>query len=798
MNNKFRKAKWIGIPRAEFVNKNIYQGDLNNRFAYFALDFELDRKSSLELLISAAARYRLWINGQSVLSGPCKGDRYRQYYDEVNVSGYLRCGKNRIAVQVLGLDSYIVNNMMENGDVNQPLVAYAGLPLSNRLAVEGMVFDEEGTPVGEITTGIAPWKVYLEGAYTLICEQPYLTWMGALAEWILQGAVSQNWKNPDYFLEGFAETVILEAVDHTEETKKIGNTGVLIMKEREIPQMYEKQGKFVREIIAGELSECREGWREIPAYTKKEFIFDAGVIKNGFMKYGFWGGKNARVRMTYAERFISKNGEIRKDDFRNGILEGFHDEILPDGDSIVYEPFWYRTFRYVKMEIETAGEPLQVNAPCFMETGYPIQVSARFSSSEAWVKDSWEICVRTVKRCMNETYMDCPYYEQMQFPMDTRLQALYTYLLSGDTRLAKKALKDFHYSMTPDGLIQGKYPGSHTQIISTFSLYYIYMMREYYMWTEDGQTIRRFRPDLDLITDYYERKKNARGLVENLGYWEFVDWREPWDSISGAPLATRKGPSTIINLMFAYALGCGADLLEATGRSGVAQEYRCRQGEICETVQRLCWSEERQMYREGPDVEQYTIHAQAWAVLNGMVKGEKAGNLMECAVNSPDVIRNSFSTSFEIFEALKLSGRYHLASQILELWKELPGKGCTTCPEVPVNSRSECHAWSAQPIYEYVHHILGIRVLEKGWKRIEVCPDFSILKDYKGSFVTPRGMFSFSLEEQGNACQGVLELPENMRAELVFPDGKRVPLHAGKNIIGQMAGGTMDETADRG
>jgi len=39
-----------------------------------------------------------------------------------------------------------------------------------------------------------------------------------------------------------------------------------------------------------------------------------------------------------------------------------------------------------------------------------------------------------------ETYMDCPYYEQLQFIMDTRLQMLFTYAVSRDARLAKKAL----------------------------------------------------------------------------------------------------------------------------------------------------------------------------------------------------------------------------------------------------------------------------------------------------------------------------------------------------------------------
>ena len=67
-----------------------------------------------------------------------------------------------------------------------------------------------------------------------------------------------------------------------------------------------------------------------------------------------------------------------------------------------------------------------------------------------------------------ETYMDCPFWEQMQYPMDTRLQALFTYVCSTDTKLARKALQDFHDSILPMGLVQGRAPSNPLQVISTF------------------------------------------------------------------------------------------------------------------------------------------------------------------------------------------------------------------------------------------------------------------------------------------------------------------------------------------
>ena len=769
----FTNAKWIGVPLSEIIKWNILQGDMNNRFAFFRLDIDLEEVGKLFLQITAVARYRLWINGKPVLSGPCKGDRYRQYYDGVDVSDYLKKGRNCFAVQVLSCDSYIVNNLMSEGE--QPLLAYAGLPMGQRLAVEGIVVGESGEILADVTSGYANWQAYLDGSWKLEYQQPYMTWLGALGERIPKNGIPFSWKECETKVS-FVKAQILEKVFADYGNKGFGNIGAFVIKEREIPLLYELPGEFAAELKTGE----KRNVFEIKKNSSQTLIFDAKEIKTAFMRFHCRGGKNTKVIFTYSERFVNKEKEIRRDDYENGILEGTQDEIILDGTDFVYEPFWYRTFRFVKIEIVTGEEDVQFFWPQFAETGYPLHIKTEINSSVSWVKNVWDMCVNTLKRCMNETYMDCPYYEQMQFPMDTRLQALYTYICSGDTRLAKKALKDFHYSMTPDGLIQGKYPCSHTQIISTFSLHYIFILKEYYMQTKDLEILKRYRPDVDLILDYYDRKMK-NGLIQNLGYWEFVDWQDEWAEQNGAPEATAHGPSIIINLMYAYAMKQAAYINEITGREGVAKEYQKRQNEICREIKKTCWSEKRGMFREGPEFEQYSIHAQAWAVLNDMISKEKARHMMEEAINDPDIVKNSFSTSFEVFQALFMIKRYDLAKKMFELWRVLPEKGCTTCPEVPVNSRSECHAWSAQPIYEFIHHILGLCIEEAGWEKISISPDFSVLKNMIGQLVTPMGILKFMVKKTNEKVRIELDIPKGINSSLCL-GREKVILHAGLNV----------------
>lgn len=97
----WKDAMWLGIPREEIEEKKIYHGDMTGRFAYYRHSFLLEEAGAFLVNISANTRYRLWVNGNPVASGPCKGDAYRYFYETLDLTQYLLTGKNVLAVQVL-------------------------------------------------------------------------------------------------------------------------------------------------------------------------------------------------------------------------------------------------------------------------------------------------------------------------------------------------------------------------------------------------------------------------------------------------------------------------------------------------------------------------------------------------------------------------------------------------------------------------------------------------------------------------------------------------------------------------
>lgn len=211
--------------------------------------------------------------------------------------------------------------------------------------------------------------------------------------------------------------------------------------------------------------------------------------------------------------------------------------------------------------------------------------------------------------------------------------------------------------------------------------------------------------------------------------------------------------------MYGLALLKGAKIAEITGREGLAEEYRKRQKQIAEKVQKLCWDEERGLYREGPSYRQFSQHAQSWAVLNGLLKGEKARAVMEKTFREPDVLRCYFSTCYELFRACELAGCYELTGEQMDWWLKLLDEHCTTCPETPAGSRSECHAWSALPMYELMSVVAGIRRESGEPSNVVIKPHLNAVPDLRGKFATEYGSILFYYEKQENGIRGSITLP---------------------------------------
>ncbi len=85
-------AKWIGVPKAPATEYGVY---------HFRRGFALEtRPEKFVVHASGDNRYQLFVNGQRVAWGPARGDLFHWRYETVDITGFLRAGRNVIAAVV--------------------------------------------------------------------------------------------------------------------------------------------------------------------------------------------------------------------------------------------------------------------------------------------------------------------------------------------------------------------------------------------------------------------------------------------------------------------------------------------------------------------------------------------------------------------------------------------------------------------------------------------------------------------------------------------------------------------------
>jgi len=742
--------KWIGVKRRD---------GFPIETSYFKKIFDLSTKpQEAKLNISANTRYCLYVNGVEIIHGPCRGDHWHQYCDSIDIASYLNTGKNVVAVKVTAYQPF---------EVTHPDYSNYG-PLWAMTSSAGpllIVHGDFGNGI-DISTGHTDW--YYQNDTSIIWHHQYIAhWMGCAEE--VNGALYPWGWQTDTDIRDF-EPAIPKWDNHIE----FGEVPHLFLYERPI--------KFSLRKELGDMSVIKQsGGFEFPI-TKEvtlppngtyEAILSTESMTTSFVTLKCKSGLGSKINLLYSEAFSKHDGQRLYKENRSdttGDLRGVVDIYHPGGGDETYSPSWFRTFRFMKVTITTGDAPLTLYPIKLVETRYPLQNKVTFSSAEPWLKKIWDISLRTLELCMHETYEDCPFYEQLQYTMDTRLQMLFTHIIMGDADMPKKTIHDYHTSMLPEGILQSRFPSKYPQVIPVFALHWIFMLKDYYMETGDITILERFRPTMESVLAWFKRKTGTQGLIERLDYWDFADWTDAWDDLAGMPRASLHGPSTIQNLVYSYALGVCVEIMNFMGHTQLAAVYENEKAGILEKVDKLCWSQEKGMYKEGPSYEEYSQHAQLWAVLSGLAKGEKAKQIMNHALTDKSLIPCSFVLQFYLFRALETAGMYEKTEKLWDLWKCLIDLDLTTVPEIPGKyTRSECHAWGSLVLHELPRKFLGVEPLEPGYAKILIRPQGLYMQEISGNVPTPHG--EVYVKWNATSQKFKIEGSTPIHATVLLPDG---------------------------
>ena len=728
-----------------------------------------DKPSSYIVRVSADNRFILYVNGQRVGDGPARGDLNHWRYEIFDLAPYLKAGDNAITATVWNFGVY------------SPIAQ-----ISDRTAflLESEATGEQGisTPQG--------WQVEVDPGHrpldrTSVSFQQYMA--AGPGEEIDASRYDWSW-NAEHVSRGAwvdasdpMRDSIFSGNNHAHSADVTGDNPWGLAPNR-LPHMeYTETSAGV--VVRGDTSSIPA---TLQANSHLHILLDRKTLTTAYPQLTVSGGKGATVKLTYAEALYDKDHhKADRDEVAGREALGLTDSFLPDGGQHrTFEPLWWRTWRYLALDITTSDDPITLESLKAHFTAYPFDERAKLATPDKDLDKIWDISWRTARLDAHETYMDTPYWEQLQYVGDTRIQALISYTVANDDRLALQALKAFDDSRIPAGITRSRYPSSLPQNIPTFSLLYIGMLHDWWMYRPDPEPVRASLQGERNILDWFAQYRVPDGVLGKLPWWSFIDWV----SSGEIPTYSTSGQSCVTTLQYLGALNDAADLEQALGDPVFAKRYKGQAESVRRSIYEYCWSPDRGLLADNPDKKVFSQQSNVLAVLYDVIpKADQQAVLRKMLAiepgTTPDgILSASYYFRFYLARALDHAGMADEYLKSLDPWRKLLPLHFSTWPEVPGNTRSDSHAWTSHPIYDLLTLVAGISPASPGFKTVRIAPHLGDLPSLSASFPHSQGNITVNYQRKGGELDANITLPPNLSGTFVLGSEEK-PLHPGSNHI---------------
>ena len=747
---RIQEAQWISAPGAATDA---------DHFLEFELAFKLATAATFVIHVSGDQRFELFCNGEYVGMGPDRSDLEHWSFHSYEIS--LDAGDHALAASVHSVATH--------------------RPHAQVTCCPAFILAAEDAPV-ELDTGSAPWTVRKIAGIS--CSVPVLFDMCYHAV------------GPNYTIDGAAcfdrdkaETPVI-----TGNARPQNETGGILLNNwrlfpsrlpEQLRQPITRTGR-IRMAEPGKLTELVESsegatapWNELvaagsplqlPAGATQTVLWDLENYHCGYPKLRVRGGRGATIAIHWAEAcFVDQQHSSKgnRHDIAGKYFLGYGDTFIAGGgeDELFTTP-WWRAGRYLQLIVEVSDEPLTIRSLGLEETRLPLEHEGAFTCSDPAIEQIIPLAVRGIQMCAHETYMDCPYYEQMMYVGDTRLQILTSAVMQRDRRLNQRALELYDWSRHVTGFVLERHPSDPRQLSTTFSMIWIMMLRDQAWWQRDADFVVERLPGMRSLLELFRSLTDERMLLSGLPGWSFVDWvvHDGWDD--GYPPGAAFGCSGVCNLLMLLALQSAIDIETAFGEQHFADSYRDWSDRLATSIRETFWDDDRQLFADDPAHRYFSEHAQCLALLSGQFDDRISEPCFEALLTADDLARTTVYFSFYLLETFYAHGRGELIVAKLEFWKALVAQGFKTPVEMPEPSRSDCHAWGAHPLFHMHASLSGIRPSSPGFTSVCIAPQPGGLTQLASVLPHPDGDIRFSMKQHDTAWDVEVTLPDGLTGVL--------------------------------
>ncbi len=805
------KAKWIWT-----------HGETKKPFhvSYFRNHFELCAiPQSCQIHCFADSKYRLWVNGQYVGFGPARGDAHHPYYDTHDISGYMQAGQNVVAFAV---QHYTAGSTIFSV-IRGGLIFQVQPDFGDVLAFS----DETSVAASSEAYGSIP-GIHFAEKFDARFES---------AGWQMPGFDDSKWDAVD----------ILESTDLADVVDLIPRPIPIIPEIRRNPIKLLDVGLSLdeehpdvetEENVAVSIS--RSILKPLPIADKTAFlvpqtiwtgeplrlpgadlphsvfiVLDFGQETLAFPDIEINGSAGTIIDICYSE--VLENNRIAP----TRQNKPYNDRIILREGVTAHRLFQPRAFRYLMLRV--TGGPVIVQNICAYEAIYPAAKTGSFGSSDTLLNDIYNMCVRTINMCMEDAYTDCPWRERNQWLGDMQPEALFGYYSLDSFDLAKKGVREFAGSSSPEGWMPGVFPLTGPNL-PTWGMRFPVIVWEYYLHTGDLETLRMSLDAVNKQMQWLSEQEDQAGLIDVTKQTEFseeyisqaeaYEWfcTKPWYFVDWT-LTDSHASDGAIQGWYLESLRYSALVAQAAGDEANATYYGWKADDLANTLIEYYWSDDRQAflkYRKAlkhrpynaspdligqhenflfaalgvgdPEMQQKALEAVKGPIgkylpnfgnyqSNYHAIQDQRGNI----ASEKTVLLGSPFWSFYALLALVQADKPQAALEYIRLgWGLMLEHGATSCWEMWDANTSMCHGWSAAPAMILPAYILGIRPTAPGYTKFVVQPNLCDLEWAKGTVPTPAGpiLVSWSLQDTAGALLNVsVSVPNGTEAAFIIPAG---------------------------
>ncbi len=485
---------------------------------------------------------------------------------------------------------------------------------------------------------------------------------------------------------------------------------------------------------------------DVYAGCDKEYVFTYDKIYSAYLYLDIKAEGKFEITLS--------SGEVLNKPLQIQTIKG-------DGD-VYHQSLIMTSLSAVRIKIKNLSEnKMTLKDAGIVFTRYPSNgENGLFVCSDSDLNNIYNLGLHTLCICRQSIHLDSPaHQENLGCAGDYYIESLIEYYAFSDTQLTRfDLIRIADYLSLSGGFM------FHT----TYSLIYVMMLYDYYMYTGDVWTLKYCSDSVKILMDKMLSYTDENGIIDSPPSFMFIDWT--WrqnHNMHHPPKAMGQAP---LNAFYIKALQLCSKIFAALQESEMAAVYHVKSLTVKTAFNRYFFDEQRNLYFDGlntptentgdfcpPNISgrYFSKYTNTLAVLFNICDEKISSDLLERALYSENLDDVQPYFMHFVLEAVYKTGLFEkYGLKEIMRWKELYKECNKGLKEAWITFEGYnfdySHAWGATPSYQLPSKISGLEILEPGMKKVKFTPNLFGLESAKIKIPTPYGTIDITLDSEVN------------------------------------------------